>query len=302
MTPPVPEPVPPRLVVNADDYGYFRAVTRGILATVDGGAVTATGVLANGPALVEYAPALRERPEVDVGVHLNLTLGEPLTSGMRVRLAPRGGRFPGRAGLLGALLSGALRPADVVAELRAQIERCLGLGLAVRFLNGHEHVHMLPTLFPRVRALAGEYGVVFVRFVTPEWRTASGHRLGALARSAVLQALALLQGGGGPSRGPTLVGAGVSGRLSADELDARLDRLAPGRVYELMCHPGYRDAAEVRDPRLLAFHHWDEERQLLAGPGFRARCEARGVRPVRFRDLADAPVAARSNPGAGRMS
>jgi predicted glycoside hydrolase/deacetylase ChbG (UPF0249 family) len=286
---------PPRLVVNADDYGYFRSVTRGILATVDSGAVTATGVLANGPALAEYAPALRERPELDVGVHLNLTLGEPVTAGMRARLVPSGGRFPGRAGLLSALLTGALRPGEVVAELRAQIERCLELGLTVRFLNGHEHVHMLPTLFSRVRALASEYGVAFVRFVIPEWRAASGLRPGALARSAVLQALALLQGGGGLSRGPTLLGAGVSGRLTAAALDARLARVAPGSDYELMCHPGYRDPAEVRDPALLAFHHWDEERELLAGPGLRARCEARGVRLVRFRDLA-APALAAGSP------
>ena len=46
---------PPRLVVNADDYGYFTAVTRGIPETLDAGSVTATGVLANGPALAPYA-------------------------------------------------------------------------------------------------------------------------------------------------------------------------------------------------------------------------------------------------------
>jgi hypothetical protein len=275
-------------VVNADDYGYFRAVTRGILETVDAGAVTATGVLANGPALAAYASALRERPEVDAGVHLNLTLGEPLTGGVRERLARSGGRWPGRAGLLAALLTRALRPADLMAELRAQIERCLGLGLVVRFLNGHEHVHMLPGVLPRVRALAAEYGIAFVRIVTPEWRSGTGGlRAGPLARSAVLQALAWLHWRAGPVPGPRLVGAGVSGHLTTADLDRRLARLAPGRDYELMCHPGFRDDGEVRDPGLLAFHHWDEERKLLAGPGFRARCEAFGVRLARFRDLGE---------------
>ncbi|MCU0934892.1 MAG: ChbG/HpnK family deacetylase [Gammaproteobacteria bacterium] len=293
---------PARLVVNADDFGYFGAVTRGILETVDAGTVTATGVLANGPALAEHAGALRERPEVDAGVHLNLTLGEPLTGGVRERLSGSGGCWPGRAGLLAALLSRALRPADLMAELRAQIERCLGLGLVVRFLNGHEHVHMLPGVFPRVRALAAEYGIAFVRFVTPEWRTGTGGlRAGHPARSAVLQMLAWLHWRAGPVRGPRLVGAGASGQLTAADLDRRLARLVPGRDYELMCHPGFRDAGEVRDPGLLAFHHWDEERELLAGPGFRARCEAFGVSLARFRDLGKVtPGAARASVLAGR--
>ena len=285
----------PRLVVNADDYGYFAAVTRGVLETLDAGSVTATGVLANGPALPRYAEALRDRPGVDVGVHLNLTLGEPLTAGLRGRLGASGGRFAGRAGLLAALATGRFPLAEVVAELRAQVERCLALGLAPRFLNGHEHVHMLPGILPRVGALAAEYGIPHVRFVTPEWR-AGGLAPGPLARSAVLQVLALLQRGSRPRGGPTLLGAGVSGRLTRAALAARLAHLAPGRDYELMCHPGSRDPEEVGDPALLAFHGWDEERELLTGPGLRTLCLARGVRLVRFRDLEDGPGRSREDP------
>ena len=36
-------------------------------------------------------------------------------------------------------------------EWRAQIERCLDSGLRVSFLNSHEHLHMLPALFPVAR-------------------------------------------------------------------------------------------------------------------------------------------------------
>jgi len=274
-----------RLVVNADDYGYFQAVSRGILAAADAGRVTATGVLANGLVFEGYAAALRERPEVDAGVHLNLTLGEPLTGPLRRRLGAGGGVFPGRSGLVRGMVRGTLPGDELVGELRAQVERCLEHGLTLRFVNGHEHVHMLPGLFARVQALAAEYGIPLVRCVTPEWRGVLGQGWGALARSAVLQALSTLQRRGGPCRGPELVGSGVSGWLTLDYLERRLPRLAAGRDYELMCHPGYRDAAEVRDPSLLAFHHWDEELALLTGPAFGALCERAGVTLTRFRDL-----------------
>ena len=45
LTPPLRQP-PVYLIVNADDYGYFSCVSRGILDAVCDGIVTATGVLA----------------------------------------------------------------------------------------------------------------------------------------------------------------------------------------------------------------------------------------------------------------
>lgn len=44
---------PVRLIINADDYGYFTCVNRGILAAAKAGAITATGVLANSPGMPE---------------------------------------------------------------------------------------------------------------------------------------------------------------------------------------------------------------------------------------------------------
>ena len=87
-----------------------------------------------------------------------------------------------------------------------------------------------------------------------------------------------------------------SGRLDPAYFEQTIPRLQPGEVYELMCHPGYRDPEEVGDPALLAFHGWDEERELLTGPGLRTLCAARGVRLVRFRDLEDGPGRSREDP------
>lgn len=278
--------MPRRLVVNADDFGYFDAVSRGILAAVDAGRVTATGVMANGPAFDRQAAALRARPELDVGVHLNLTLGTPLSAALGRCLAGGGGRLPRPGRLVAGLVSGLVPLAAVAAELRAQVERCLEAGLSLRFVNGHEHVHALPGLAQRVRALARVYRIPFVRVLRAEWRGMPGQGLRAVVRGGLLAGLGCLQGR--DARQPVLLGSGVSGRLDLAALTARLDALAPGGAYELMCHPGYRDPAEAGDPALLRFHRWEAELALLTGPEFAAACARAGVILVRFRDLAPA--------------
>jgi hypothetical protein len=81
---------------------------------------------------------------------------------------------------------------------------------------------------------------------------------------------------------------GESGRLSLGYLKSVLPRLQPGRVYELMCHPGRHDPAEVSDPRLLAYHDWEGELALLTSPEAEDLLSSHGVRLVGYRHL-DAP-------------
>lgn len=274
---------PAYLIVNADDYGYFRCVSRGILEAARRGIVTATGVFANAERFADDAPALRDCAALDAGVHLNLTSGQPLTADLRASLARWGGRFPGKFTIARAVSTGAVRLRAVEAEWRAQIERCLQAGLTLRFLNSHEHIHMHPRLFPLVQALADEYAIAHIRFTTASVAQARG--VGALARSAIVNALAA------PVRGrlrrpvTRFLGLESSGHVGLEDLDALTADLKPGGVYELMCHPGHLDRAEVTDPRLLSYHDWEREFAALTSPGVRAMLEARGICLVGYRDV-----------------
>ena len=98
------------LIVNADDYGYFRCVSRGILKAAAHGIVTATGVFANATPFAEHAAWLREYDTLDVGVHLNLTEGMPLTTELQSRLARWSGRFPRKFAMASAIVTGRSRP------------------------------------------------------------------------------------------------------------------------------------------------------------------------------------------------
>src|SRR5438874_7595839 len=65
------------LIVNADDLGWTEGVNRGIAEAHRNGIVTSTSLLANGVAFASGVELARSTPGLGVGVHLNLSDGEP---------------------------------------------------------------------------------------------------------------------------------------------------------------------------------------------------------------------------------
>lgn len=60
------------LIVNADDFGQSPGVNRGVAQAHEEGIVTAATVMVRWPAAAEAAAYVRRRPELDVGLHLDL--------------------------------------------------------------------------------------------------------------------------------------------------------------------------------------------------------------------------------------
>jgi chitin disaccharide deacetylase len=71
------------LIVNADDYGLTRGVSRGILEAHRHGIVTSTTLIVNRPIDAALLDDLKSSA-LGVGLHLNLTLGGPLADPKRV--------------------------------------------------------------------------------------------------------------------------------------------------------------------------------------------------------------------------
>ena len=85
---------PPRLVVNADDFGLSTGVNRGILEAHAAGVVSSVSVLVNTPGWTDALRRLRDlgpAPGLGVGLHLNLTMGRPVSWGASLA-AGRAGR------------------------------------------------------------------------------------------------------------------------------------------------------------------------------------------------------------------
>lgn len=271
------------LIVSADDFGYFRCVSAGIVHAHRHGIVTATAVLANSPRLQEDVQLLQSCPDLDVGVHLNLTTGRPLSPQLQAVCRSNEGRFPSKFGVLAWFLSGRLREADVEAEWRMQIQACLDAGLALRFLNSHEHVHMFPQALPALNRLAAEFAIPHVRLPVPD--RISVWPPGALIRDASLALLSRQRSAAEVGAAPRFLGLEQSGKLTAASIQRWLERIPPGTTCELMCHPGFHDVKEVTDPRIREYHDWEGEVRALTDGALRDFIQNKGIRLISYRDL-----------------
>jgi len=138
-----------RIWLCADDYGMAPGINRGIRHLILRGRLNATSVMTAAPWLgdgeaAELAAVNADRPRAALGLHVTLTAPfRPLSAGF----APtRDGAFPPHLDMmrLGMLRRLALEP--LVIEIATQLEAFIALfGRPPDFLDGHQHVHLLPT-------------------------------------------------------------------------------------------------------------------------------------------------------------
>ncbi len=67
------------LIVNADDLAWTEGVNRGIAQSHRNGIVTSATLLANGAAFASAVELAKGTPSLGVGVHLNLSDGNPVS-------------------------------------------------------------------------------------------------------------------------------------------------------------------------------------------------------------------------------
>lgn len=148
-----------QLIVNADDYGLTAGVSAGIRRAHSNGIITSTTALMNRPNVeAELKIAAAECPALGIGVHLNLTSGDPVLSPAQVPTLMK--VFDQHDhGLQRLDLIGQLNMAEVQAEWRAQIEKFVrASGQPPDHLDSHHHSsYYTPELCSLMLDLAREY-------------------------------------------------------------------------------------------------------------------------------------------------
>jgi predicted glycoside hydrolase/deacetylase ChbG (UPF0249 family) len=233
-----------RLIVNADDFGLTSGVTGGILDACRHGIVTSSTVIVNATITPDDVSRARDLG-LGLGLHVNMTLGAPLTRGRS--LAGADGRFvrdPRRAAATAS-------SRDVEREVQAQIERFLSLtGHAPTHLDSHHHAGTYPPIREAFLAAARALAVP-VR--------AEGAEARLVARAAGLRTPDHFVGGSGPHA-----------YWTPARTRAHLATLRPG-VTEFMTHPGVCDAA-------LSYSRYGRQRETeMIGLGRDARAAARAL-------------------------
>ena len=268
-----------RLIVTADDVGLHPGMTEGALRAHRDGIVTACSVAANGRYVEEAAAKLRETPGLAVGIHFTLVGESPVAPPERVRslLGADSRLLADWPALVLRYLRGGVDLDEVEVELRAQHRRLTDLGLRPVHANGHQHLHVLPGVFPRVLALAADSGIRYLRIPRDPSRTGwSPRRLGLAGLEACgkLARRRAARGGGEPFILPDMTtGIAVAGRLDTKSLLALLSDVRG--LAELVVHPGVGRETIAKD---YAWGYiWDAETAALCEPTVRAEIASRGI-------------------------
>jgi predicted glycoside hydrolase/deacetylase ChbG (UPF0249 family) len=307
-----------RVAFHADDFGMSRRVSLGIVAGFDQGLLTSASWLANAPdacqamtlwkELLERqsagalaSSALRSRlgdpaAPFDLGIHVNLTQGRPLTAGYPAELLDADGCFPGVYGLWRRLWRREERfRAAIVAELSAQIERLLDHCVRPSHFNGHQYVETLPPVAAVVPWLLERYSIRVVRIPIPRGGPRRWSFRGAIESTAkdwCARRFWSRMKDCGAFAADACFGTLDAGRIDVPLLATQWAGSRPFRLGEVVLHPSLPSDADERIPA----DGWEDplERQrpselrFLCSDGLPELLESRGWRLGRLQGLVEA--------------
>ncbi|TFH33224.1 MAG: ChbG/HpnK family deacetylase [Anaerolineales bacterium] len=245
------------LIVNADDYARTSEVSAGIREAHLRGIVTTTTVLINLPGALEMLhKAAQATPALAIGLHLNLTLGEPCWKrhGSSALVGDAGQFHPLRHWYE---MNAELPISWIEAEWRAQMDRMLSSGIPIDHLDSHHHIAAIRAdVWQLHLELAQELncGVrppfpndtsqtrLQKNLPSPVIETARDIALPALKQSTIPHPDAFLA-------------SFFDDKATLKHLLRLLKTLPPG-ISEIMCHPGYSS------PDLVETSGYSKQRQI----------------------------------------
>jgi predicted glycoside hydrolase/deacetylase ChbG (UPF0249 family) len=149
----------PRVVINADDFGYSTKVNEGIERALHLGRINSATLMANGPKIREAIAIARHFPAASFGIHLNLTEFSSLSKATglsKAGLVDRDGLF--RNNLRSLRPSPSLLQA-CFNELDSQIRFLQENGIQPSHLDSHHHIHTVGWLFPMIYRLQRKHRI-----------------------------------------------------------------------------------------------------------------------------------------------
>ncbi len=157
-----------KVIFNADDFGMTRGVNMAIKKAFDEGILNAASLMVNQQYALEAVEIAKQRPELDLGLHVNLTNEYPTLNAKKLPLLTGiDGKFKnGFVKLLWLSLTHAKElKKEVRAEIEAQILKAQSMGVCCKHIDSHRHVHMIPLIFKVMLELKEKYQIERIRVI-----------------------------------------------------------------------------------------------------------------------------------------
>lgn len=153
-------------IFNADDFGISKGVNAAIVKAHRDGILNSASLMINQKYAADAVKLAKEMPELEIGLHVNLTNEYPAAPSRQIPLLVDGqGKL--KNGFVNLFLLSFLKPRQLQqqaeTEMRAQIAKYLATGLPLQHLDSHRHIHLIPPIFKAMRKLQKEFEVPRIR-------------------------------------------------------------------------------------------------------------------------------------------
>jgi len=247
--------MPPRLIINADDFGLTPGINRAVIELHQAGVVTSATLMATGPAFEDAVKLALANPTLGIGCHLVLVDGIPIShpDSIPTLLGADAKTFrPSILDFAQAALRRTIEQDDLARETQAQIQRIQRAGIDVTHIDSHKHTHVFPSVAETVFHIANRCGVASIRNpIEPRWSSSMAGSVGRRLGLRIFDVFAppferMTQ----EARAFGLIPDGTLGMAATGSMDAAMMRRMvdflvahqPDSTFEMLCHPGYNDA------------------------------------------------------------
>ena len=244
------------LLVNADDFGLTPGVNRSIAELHRAHALSSATLMATGTFFDDAVAQAHANPTLEVGCHILLVDGKPALPPEQIpTLCPNGRTFRDTlTHFVRDLFTFRIRAEEIIAEATAQIRRLQAAGIPVSHIDTHKHTHLFSGILRPLLGAAQTCQVPAIRNpFEPDWalRVTRGsatffRRAAVIALQSQHRAFQRAVRTSGLATTSGTIGVLATGTLNVEEtLQSLLAALPPDptKTWELVCHPGYPDAA-----------------------------------------------------------
>lgn len=280
-----------RLIINADDFGLHPAVNEGIIRGHLTGCLTSTSLMAVGEAFVDAVALLGRAPDLGVGIHLTLNMGEkPVSDPVLIStIVNQEGWFLARyPEFIQRLVRGQVQLSEVRRELAAQIGKITAQGIKISHIDSHQHLHVLPGVIDVVIELAKEFGIRAIRIPGERYFFTGGYPV-KLSRITGRGGLTFLAGLARRKVRQNKISAPdyFFGLLAGGNLEEKyllnIIHTLPDGVSEVMLHPA-ADARQMSS-RYDWQYNWEGELAAVTADVVKAAVTGENINLISFNDL-----------------
>lgn len=279
-----------RVIINADDFGIHTEVNQAVIEAHQKGILTSTSLLATGPAFDEAVSLAKQCPKLGIGIHLCLvgSLVPVLSASEVPSLVTEQGVLPAGYGeVMKRIFEGKYNYEQVYQELDAQMSRIMATGLPITHVDSHQHLHVLPQIWPIVQTLMKKYHLHRLRIPREEYtfKALMANPVRALGRDGLTY---LSQRAMNDVRrlhfttSDYFWGMADGGNMNQTNLKYIISRL-PFGVHEIMMHPGRN--TPILSQCFSWGYHWEDEFQALLSPSMREYLQEREIELIHYGDL-----------------